>query len=594
MTEYLRYFPYSSKYRKPLKNQIEAFEILEKEKGSVTLEIPTGTGKTLIGYVFLKAGQAKGESPLFYIVPNKTLVEQVKLLHPDVKVAYGRNEHPCLYYHGNFRADEVPCSLLVDCPHRVDQQTGETFEVGAEPCPYLLQKFEAKQGGIVVCTMSFFLFTHLFSREFETPARLVVDEGHRIAEVFRNSLSYEITDYHLFRAIDLLNEIGATREANQIKRFADQMIHIIKRRPPRTPTLLEDHELIELINLLAEIDEKGLRDAVSRAVREGRINREEKRDLLKKIEVLIRDLYRYILSFEYSRFTEKRNALNYTYAYYVEDKDMSEGKHVQYRLVIKAYHVAPLIKRLMSPKTLVMSATIGNPEIFKYETGIDFPFYPLKSDFPPENTKIFLPVDVVNLAFNERPRQEPNKTIRRIIKAAKILAKAGHRSLVIVISEAERQKFLRFSQEAGLNAISYGNGSSPKDAAVRFRRGEGEVLIGTASNYAEGVDLPKSLAPVIFFLRPGYPNPQDPGAQFEERRFSFSHVWSLRQWRAMIQALQARGRNIRSRTDIGICFFMSQQFRKFLRASLPAELQRVFYDDKKFDDCLKETIEFLG
>src|SRR5258708_40317463 len=95
------YFPFSGKYKKPLPNQEIAFDVLGKHRAVTVLEAPTGSGKSLIGYTFLKEGQAEqaeGKGPLFYITPNKTLVQQVKSLHSDVNVAYGRSEHECLYY----------------------------------------------------------------------------------------------------------------------------------------------------------------------------------------------------------------------------------------------------------------------------------------------------------------------------------------------------------------------------------------------------------------------------------------------------------------------------------------------------------------
>ena len=63
------------------------------------------------------------------------------------------------------------------------QSTGKTCEPNAVPCPYLKQKYEARQGGMVLCTMSFYLFFQLFSRDGKKPAALVIDEAHRIAEV---------------------------------------------------------------------------------------------------------------------------------------------------------------------------------------------------------------------------------------------------------------------------------------------------------------------------------------------------------------------------------------------------------------------------
>jgi Rad3-related DNA helicase len=591
------HFPYSKKYQRPLSNQEKAFEILGEENGVVILEAPTASGKSLIAYVFLKEGQANGEGPMFYITPNKTLVQQIKELHPDVQVAYGRNEHECLYYgpENHFKADEVPCLLLKDCPHRVDQETGETVGEGAERCPYYDQKWEVKQGGkIVVATDSYYLFTHLFSKEHSLPGRLVIDEAHDIANVVRNSLSYEITDYHLYRAIEFFKEIGATEQAEQVGRFVRRMVAMIKHRMPRKQELLRDEDIVELIELIAAIDKKGLRERLTAAFQEGKIDKMEKREALNKIQNFAYDLDHYLVSLEYSRFTDKRKALNYTCAYWVEESEMPEGKHVQYKLIIKAYQVAGLIKRILPERTLAMSATIGDEDSFGFETGIRGRFEALTSDLPVKNTRVFLPTDLPSLAFNERPRGEPNKTFRRIIRTAKSLAEQGFRSLVILISNEEREKFLRFSQEEELNVISYGNGVVAKDAASRFREGEGDVLVGTAAHYSEGIDLPKGTAPFIFFLRPGYQSPNDPLGQFEERRYSMARVWGLRRWRAMNQALQVRGRNQRSRTDIGVCFFMDRRFAKFLEQSLPAELKRAYVNRKTFDECVAEARELLG
>jgi hypothetical protein len=100
--------------------------------------------------------------------------------------------------------------------------------------------------------------------------------------------------------------------------------------------------------------------------------------------------------------------------------------------------------------------------------------------------------------------------------------------------------------------------------------------------------LPERLAPIIFFLRPGYPNPKDPLAIFEERRFKGAR-WQLWNWRVMMEALQVRGRNIRSTNCIGVTFFISQQFRRFLRASLPEQLKNAYKGDINWEKCLEET-----
>ena len=141
--------------------------------------------------------------------------------------------------------------------------------------------------------------------------------------------------------------------------------------------------------------------------------------------------------------------------------------------------------------------------------------------------------------------------------------------------------------------MSYGNGVTAKDAAAAFKDGQGTALVGTEANYAEGLDLPKGIAPVIFDLRPGYPSPYDPMAVFEERRFG-NQRWRLWNWRVMVKALQVRGRNVRSEDDLGIIFFMSEQFRRFVFASLPEWLQPSYVGDLSFEDCLKRGEKLLG
>lgn len=602
-------FPYDL-YPEMLANQRWALELIA-EHCPILLELPTGTGKTAMGYTFLKALQDAGRDPLFYIVPTKTLVDQVKLLHPDVKIVYGRNSYQCLCYQDRYvTAEESPCSFL-DCPHRVNQETGETQTASVEPCPYLASKFGAKQGGIVVCTMSFYLFTQLFSKEWEMPAGLVIDEVHRIARVFRSSLSYEITDYHLERGIRFL-EGYEVPEAETLKIFLQKMIAVVKKRQPtrrkittktgqvrrikvkpeEPSSLLHDEEIRDLLGELGKINtvafERNVREAVSKS---GFATADEERDVLKRLERLVRNLPRYYQTLEYSLTTPSREPLNYTYGYCRED--LKGKEKAKYFLVIEAYYVAPLIQKLLSPLTVSYSATIGDPKILGFETGVRAPFYSLGSTFPVDNARVFMPTDTANLAMKARGKREPTHSLRQIAKTCRLFADKGIRSLVVVVSNLERDKFLSLCGEEQVEAISYGNGVHPKATAARFKDGESQVLVGTVANYGEGIDLPKSIAPVIFFLRPGYPRPDAPTTLFEERRFR-GQRWPLWNWRVMMEALQVRGRNIRGQEDVGVTFFISQQFRRFLLPSLPDWLEKAYRGKWAFEQCVEDALKLLG
>lgn len=600
---YAAHFPWK-RYPKMRPVQEEALRCLPQgNRGIRVFELPTGSGKTAIGMTFLKALAAEGRGPLFYITPTKAQVEQIKKLHPEVKAVYGRNEYDCLYYEPEqpFRADQIPCSLLIDCEHRVDQMSGELF--GGNPllaaCPYLQEKFVAKQGGIIVCTTAFYLFTALFNREWGDPAGLVIDEAHQVAQTVRQALSYEITDWHLGQLVDALRDVDA-RIAAKLERLQQEMVRIIRTKPASQQTLLEEDEISELIGLISRIEPDGelttrLKERVDRKVARGQLERAEGVATLKQMETIVRDLGRYLRSLQYALPEEGgRNALNYCFATYLKERD--PAKHVQYRLIVKSHYVAPLVRRFLAPFTLAMSATIGDAGVLEFETGIRGPFYSFGSDFPHEKTRIFLATDAPDLSWNAQRANRGgnllNRSLRQIVRACRRFAEADIRSLVIVTSDAERVKFAKFAHEEGIEAITYDATFSARAAAGLFKEGNGHVLVGTKANYGEGLDLPRGLAPVIFFLRPSYPPPHDPATIFEDRRFGRQR-WKVWNWRVMIEALQARGRNIRSRTDQGVTFFVSRQFGRFVAGSLPEWLRPAYRNELTFEECVAETLGLL-
>ena len=148
-------------------------------------------------------------------------------------------------------------------------------------------------------------------------------------------------------------------------------------------------------------------------------------------------------------------------------------------------------------------------------------------------------------------------------------------------------------EEEGVKAVSYGNGVTAREAALRFKDGEGDCLVGTAGNFGEGVDLPRQIAPVIFGFRPAYPPPDDPRTQFEERRYG-NNRWAIWNWRVMLSVLQWRGRNIRSEDDLGVTIFISQQFRRSVFAALPKTLQSSYKGNLTLDQCVKEAMGLVG
>lgn len=577
-------FPYDQP-RPAQKQALEWFSGLLR----AVIEGPPGIGKTALGYSILKGLQENGAKGAYlYVTPTKTLVDQVKDLHPEVEIVYGRNEYPCLYYQERGRditAEEAPCSLI-DCPHRAPSMEN----VSEEPCPYYLAKARIERGNLIACTTAFFLINKIFLDWPPDIAGLVLDEVHQIARVARLLFRYDVTDYNLRRLIDFLRDIDPEQAAN-FREFRDLMIEIAKLKPARHPSLLEPDEIEELLEQLEKISLEEAREEIADRVRRGVIDPVELYEDLKMWEIIDRDLRRYINSFRYALEGEERNPLNYVFAYY--EKRIPKRKRVKYKLCIRAHYVAPLIRSAMRAKRIVgYSATVGNPEIFGFETGIEFPFQSYPSPFPVDNARIFLPSDTPNLAQRVRKPDDPQRALEMIAKAALQFAREEFRSLIVVVSERQRQQFLEIAKDTELEAISYGNGVSPKDAAITFREGKGDILVGTAANYSHGIDLPKQTAPVIFFLKPSYPRPQDPATQFEERRFGRER-WRVWNWRVIIEALQVRGRNIRNVDDLGVAFFISQQFGRLFPGGLPEWLKPCWETGESMEKQVEKTIDFL-
>jgi Rad3-related DNA helicase len=589
--------------------QAKALTFIAEHPEGCIIEATTGTGKTAIGWAALKAAEKMGLKGLLYVTPTKAQAEQVmrgyaKSGNKVALTVLGRAEYKCLYYEGlsevEVSAEQSPCYML-DCGHRVDQETGETEDMGEEPCPYYQAKFEARHalmgGGIVVTTTAFYLMNRLLVpgwRDAEISLQ-VIDEAHSLANVARNIFDQTVTDWHLKRVTEIVALVN-DEEATKLEAFYKAFMAMVMRKPSREPTLLKDEQIEQLIELLKGINPGAVEKNVRAAIRNGAIDPVEDRDALRVLTNFIPGVRRMIRSLEYSMEKKTRRPLNYVVAFhYAKDDPAFVGtkKRARYFLTLKSYYVAPVIRKAFAGPAILLSATIGDPRIFGFESGMKQPFLALESSFSSAKTRLFQPRDMPNLSFNKREEKDLKHALRDIVRAAKRFADAGHRSLIVVVSEAERQRVLARAADNKLNMLSYGEGVSAREAARRFKEGEGDCLVGTAAQYGEGIDLPNGICPVIFFLRPSFPGPKDPLAQFEERRFG-DQRWAIWRYRAVLQALQVRGRNIRSAGDVGVCFFISAQFRDFVAGSLPGWLRPAFKSKDTFEQNIQETLKLLG
>ena len=590
--------PYSS--FRPV--QEEALELALNSLNGFTLEIPTGEGKAGIGIALALKALADGKTA-FYVVPTKQLVDQICREFPRITHAvYGRAEYECLYYHGSDKsvsAAESPCYML-KCPHRVNQETGETQDPTVEPCPYYLAKHRGLQaadtGKIIVCTTAFFLMNRLLVGGWNMENVFVVfDEGHGIAEDARGIFEHNLTDYHLKQAIAALETV-CPDEAQKLQGFLTTFSDLARAKLSDRSKLLTEDETARLLSTLRGFDNAEAEAAIRDALQSGVLDPVENREVVKTLETAVRGIPRFLRSLQFALPKDGHNPLNYVVAFWYKrdaEDPKTQRRRVEYCLSIKTYFVAPLIRKAAGDEVIAMSATIGEPRIFGFETGLTMPHQAFTSSFDVKRTRIYMPSDTPNLSHRKAGNDGQRKAEKQLVETAVTFKASAIRSLIVVVSEEERLRISERARKAGLVPMTYGAGGTARQISQRFKSGEGDVLIGTFAQYGEGTDLPGSIAQAILVLRPGYQRPDDPMTQFELRRFTQSHCWSLWNYRVMQQALQVRGRNIRTLEDCGVTIFFSQQFSSFLYGSLPEWLKPAYVGKKPLEQCIQDALNLL-
>ena len=624
--EILAQFPTEGKYAEGRRPEQDAY-IQAIADGKRLIEGPTGSGKTAVEKAVVDAAHAKYGGPVFWVAPTKAICDQHHREFPELPVLYGSNEVPCMLAAAGFdpeksalttleqreamyndpsvpRRDQVPCTML-PCPNRTDPKTGETPVAGALGCKYYVQEHEAKKDGRALATMSYYLFARVFGgrkQKFDPPTALVIDEAHRLADVLRRSLSYEITDWYVQRSAELLELIGSPDDAKVLRKFLGALKGIARdrEREPYEEHLLSEDEIRRLISILSPIDTDELSRTIERAMKAGQISLHKEYATIRKLETLCRDIRRYVHAFQFSLPTDKHPAQNYTCAFYTQSRDPAINKKMRYKLVIRCQNVAPLVrKRLVAPLTVALSATIGNPKYFEWEQGIGGEFFYLDT-YDPSRRRLYVPTGLYDLSCHAKDtsRRDRNRTLRLIAEACRRFSRNGYRSLVIVVSNEERRLFLNCAQRVGLDAVSYGEDRSARDTAAAFKEGHGQTLVGTEAQYAEGLDLPGKTAPVIFVLRPAYPNPLGAESQFEFQRWPKEKgiVWGLRNNRAMVKVLHACSRNVRGTgpEDGGVAFFMDDRFRKLVARALSDSLKPAYRGNMTFPESMDDAESLLA
>jgi Rad3-related DNA helicase len=385
-----------------------------ENKKYVILEAPTGSGKTIIGFIvffctqYLEAKNA-GENVkefdngridylsdiAYYLTSAKVLQEQIESdldkfdFHKYINILKGQSNYNCLLAIKNneekISYSDRPC-------------IGSTFEERSFPendnfcefndvCPYFVARNIASDSPCAVMNYAYFLnFFRMETPFYFMPRKLTIcDEAHLIPDIVCNIFNYELTPHFAQKVTKLVYNIETTfgqDRVGSLKVAVSKLFYLFK-----FPLSKINHE-----NVLNYIDNyelvykqlKGLQNdsmlnsifklEIKRLVEQSERFLETTTDLYKLLDERFSDVY-----FESEKIIDNRSIDVEMYKHTI--KDLSEADLVQKKFIKNV------------EKCLFMSATIGNTKEFATLMGfdeIDYIGMRMPSTFDFSNSPIYL------------------------------------------------------------------------------------------------------------------------------------------------------------------------------------------------------------
>lgn len=177
-------FPFTGRIRDAQKKALAGIDQARKEhKKFVLLELPTGTGKSAVGFAATKWASTWGHGG-YILSTQKALTAQYMRDFEGLGLLElrGRSSYQCRDFRTNC---EVGATLR-----------GKNVSVCAQ-CPYKAAKDEFVSQKIGVTNFDYFLAETLYSGQLPKRSMLVIDEGHILEQKLLGFTDFEISSWHL-------------------------------------------------------------------------------------------------------------------------------------------------------------------------------------------------------------------------------------------------------------------------------------------------------------------------------------------------------------------------------------------------------------
>jgi len=544
-------------------------DILEENIKTNAVEAPTGSGKSLIAIITCGVLWNYYNKRSYILVSDLGLIEQytkdITDYGLDWGIIIGQDNYKCTRNDNVFSQGECKLNMV---PYYVLQDNKLCIGAGydcAFNCKYIQARKKAMSSPVTLMTYQFFLIQRNYiasiSEEDKEPFGkrdlVVCDEAHKLNEIIQSQYSPVIDDENATK-IDMLlkyaEAYGLYPSAETIAqyKFRDKVFPELHDfgKVSKLISTLEDTQTIynaliiylKHLNYLADINQQlldivkesdpELRKTFKKQLFFGAWANELHNKFKDYIELIGEVGHKYIIK----NGTPEKITLNCIY----ED-----------RMVDKYFHK-------VSGNELLMSATLGNPEVYKRSIGAsNFKHVKIPSTFDFTKSPIYF-LNKYKMSYKEKEASLPHvcNQIEKICKGHK-----KHRGIIQTGSYDFMHKLYKsLSVETKKRIFMYSESSEKNDVLKKFNNSENGVLIGPT--LLEGLNFPDSMCRFIICMKLPYASLGD---KLVKAKLSYLKGWYEANVCSKLE--QGIGRGVRHKSDWCITYILDACFNDILTRS---------------------------
>lgn len=519
---------------------------LQTPDGTVILDAPTGSGKSLIA--MWSAHVLKELGKRGYLVTSDLMLQDqyeedfkhFKLGWPSIR---GVDNYVC-------NVNDLPFSLA-DCKMKgIGYEQAEKLTCWNN-CGYLQARQRAKELPVALFNYSYYLIQRNYvedkmqeqDREVPFPIRDFVffDEAHKVDSIVQSHFSprIDVGTPKLFKEVNRFIQKHGIEAAwvseNRIEDIVDRLMRE------------DDHQ--ELMRHISEF--RGIA-IVYRKVRAAALSRSKRQyrngDVPKEWQTFFGRMDR--LKDIWCKFDDYHDIIKElgTDSIVINRKE----NEVQFLCLEEAMMIDKFLQKKSGFKVF-MSATLGDIRAFAKHTSMgNAKVIRMDNNFDYKKSPIVF-VNRHKLSFKEREQNLPH-----VVKTLdKILEKHKGQSGIIHAGSYEFMNYINTKSKHKFNFITYDMAKERGGAIDLFNKTDGKILLGPS--LLEGLDLKDDKSRFQIFFKVPYPSLGDPLVKAKMKTFP---GWY--DWKTGIAIQQGAGRSIRSKDDWAVTYILDACFRSLV------------------------------